>query len=90
MCVRVVLSRAVVVVPLRRRIEGCQPFQPTLVIFMQSSFVIVDEYAGRDVHRVDQAKAFLHSAGSDLGADILSDVYECSAPGHVESEVLGM
>src|SRR5688500_19487024 len=46
MRVAVVFAGAVVVVPLRAGIVGCQPLQPALVVFVQAAFIVVDEDAG--------------------------------------------
>jgi hypothetical protein len=43
------------VIPLRRRIERREFFQPLIIVTMQARLVVIDEHAGRDVHRVGQA-----------------------------------
>ena len=60
MSVRIVLI-AVMVVQTVGFLRG-QSFQPLLIILMQTALVIIDEYAGCDVHRVHQHQSFLDSA----------------------------
>jgi hypothetical protein len=76
-------------IPVGTRIERRQPFQPPLVVFVQPTFIVVDEHAGGDVHGVYQAETFTHTAGFDLVADLSCDVDKCSTLRHVELEVLG-
>ena len=68
--VGIVFAGAVVVVPLRRRIERRQLFQPLVVVAVQPRLVVVDEHAGGDVHRVDQHQAVLHAAFGDQPLDV--------------------
>ena len=52
--VGVVFAGAVVPIGGSRLVRG-KFFQPDFVIVMQPAFIIVDEYGGGDMHRVDQA-----------------------------------
>src|SRR5213594_3844097 len=61
-CVTVVLPRAVVVVALGAWIVRGERLEPARVILVQTRRVVVDEDAGGDVHRVDEAETFLHAA----------------------------
>jgi hypothetical protein len=63
--VGVVLAGAVVGVALGRSVEGSELLQPLLVVLVQSRFVVVDEHAGRDVHRVAQHQALADAAFAD-------------------------
>ena len=88
--VGVVLARSVVMIPVRAGIERRQPFQPPLVVFVEPTFIVVDEHARGDVHCIHEAETFLHTAGSHFVAYFLCDVDERSPLRYVELEVLGM
>src|SRR5688572_1356270 len=72
--VGVVLAGAIVLVPLWRWIEWRESLQPFFIIGMQARLIIVDEYAGRDVHGVHQAQPFANAAAPHcvrhLGRDV--------------------
>src|SRR5579871_4622305 len=73
MGVRIVLSRAIMPV------LGCRGvwrelFQPDIVVLKQAALRVVDEDRSGDVHRVHEAKAFLHPAFLDEFLDGIRDV----------------
>jgi hypothetical protein len=83
--VRIVLARAVVLVP-GSGLVWCNAFQPFLVVPVQSALVIIDENRGCDVHGVDQAQAFLNSAFAQRLFNLCRNVQETSAGRDVEDE----
>lgn len=54
-------------------------FKPFFVIIQQAVLGIIDKYGRRDVHGVDQAKSFLHSAFGDQPLNDVRDIYETPA-----------
>jgi len=60
--------------------------QPLFKIGVQSAFVVVDEDAGRDVHGIDQTKAFLDPAGAETFFNLWRDVDQAAARGDFEPE----
>ena len=86
MRVRIVLSRTVMLI-LRGGSMRREPFKPNLVIVQQSVFRIIDENGSSDVHRVDQAKAFLHTALADQLLYTVSDINESPAIGDFEPKM---
>src|SRR5688572_15102580 len=87
--VGVVLSRAVVAIALRRRVEGRQRLEPPRVVLVQPRLVVVDEDAGRDVHGVDQHDPLRDAAAAHRRLDLGGDVAEGHPGRDLESEVLG-
>jgi hypothetical protein len=53
----------------------------------QAVLGVVDEYAGGDVHRIDEAQSFLHAALSDERRDGVGDVYESAPAGHFKPKL---
>jgi len=66
-CICIVFARAIVVIPLGRRIKGSQFFEPLVVIMMQPWLVVVDEDRGGYVHCVPQTHCVTHWLLSCLG-----------------------
>src|SRR4030095_4663767 len=66
---------------------GREFLQPDLEIVVQPAFIVVDENAGSDVHRVDQAQAFTDAAFTDGLRDIIGNVQELPALRHIEPEL---
>ena len=62
----------------------------SVVILVQARLIIVDEYAGRDVHGVAQKQPFLNAALTDDLLDLARDVDKVHPGRHVECQVLGM
>lgn len=63
-------------------------FQPNIVIVQQAFLGVIDEDRSRDVHRIDQAKSFLHTAAADQFLDGGGDIDEAAAVGDFEPELL--
>ncbi len=72
-CVGVVLAGLIVVIPVRRRVEGSQLFEPFFVIAMQSRLVVIDENAGCDVHRIYEYETVSNAAFVDESFDVFMD-----------------
>src|SRR5689334_21701084 len=72
--VRVVLAGAVVGVGGRARVVRGELLEPLREVLVEARLVVVDEDARRDVHRVDEAEAFLHPALVDRLLHVASDV----------------
>ena len=85
----IVLAGAVVGIPLRRCIEGCDLFEPLFVVLVQSGFVVVDKYACCDVHRVAQNETFTDSARPYDPLNFGRDVLKGHAGRQVKSQVFG-
>ena len=66
-----------------------QLFQPQIVIVMEPRFVVVDEYRGRDVHGVDQTKAFSHAATMDEFLDLGRDIDEPASIRYFKPKMFG-
>lgn len=81
--VGIVFSGAIVLI-LRHRLVWRQCFQPLLIILMQAGFVIVDEYGGGDVHRVDQHQPLGHAAFFQAPLDVRRNIDEGPAGGDLE------
>src|SRR5271167_850694 len=90
MRVAVVLAGAIVMVALGTRVVGRQPFEPSLVIFVQAGLVVVDENRRRDVHRIDEAKPLAHAAFLDRLLNLARDVHEVHPLRHFHSEIFRM
>ena len=60
--IAVILTCAIMMIGLWRRIIGSQFFQPSLVVFVQALLIIVDEHRCGYVHCVNQYKAILNAA----------------------------
>jgi len=87
--VGVVLTRAVVLVLARGRVRG-QFLQPLLIVVVQPPLVVVDEHAGRNVHRIYQHKSLLHAAFPYSLFHLAGDVDQFAALASVESKVFGV
>src|SRR6266487_5050844 len=74
--VPVILAGAIVVVALGTRIVRGEPLQPAFVILVQSWLVVIDENAGSDVHRIDEAEALAYATGLHRSGDFRRDVDE--------------
>ena len=57
---------------------------------MQAALVVVDENAGRDVHRVDKAKTFADAAFSEAFFQFTGDVDEAPPGGDFKPEFLAI
>jgi hypothetical protein len=55
---------------------------------MQPALIVVDEDAGRDVHRVDEHESLADTAGRQGLLDLWRDVDEAAPCGHVEPQLL--
>jgi hypothetical protein len=60
MGIRVVLTHVMPV--LGHGFMGSQFLQPDLIVVMQAGFIVINENRGRDVHGIDEDKAFLDVA----------------------------
>ena len=80
-----VVLRAVVCV-LAVGLLRCELLQPALEICMQPGLVVVDEHAGRDVHRVHEAQTLFDRALAQALLDLRGDVDEAAAGRHLEPE----
>ena len=87
--VGVVLAGPVMGVTLRRRVERREPLEPPLVILVKPRLIIVDEYAGGDVHRIDETKTFSDAGASDKLLDLGRDLEERHPGREVEGEIFG-
>ncbi len=87
MRVRIVLACPVVSIPVRA--ERSKPFQPVGKVLVKAGFVIVDKYAGGDVHGIYEAQTFPDAALCHNFGDIRSYVDECQPVRSIESQVLG-
>lgn len=67
-----------------------QFFQPGFVILMEAAFIVVDEYAGGDVHRIDQTEAFLNATFVQAFLDQGSDMNDLAAAGCIEPKLLAI
>ena len=85
--VGVILAGAVVVVGGHGLVRG-ELFEPLVVVAVQPALVVVDEDAGGDVHRVDQAQSFADATLAQAFVDLGGDVDEGAARGDVEPEFL--
>ena len=54
---------------------------------MKTRFVVVDEYRSRDVHGVDQTKAFSHAATMDELLDLRRDIDEPASIRYVKPKM---
>jgi len=61
MRIAVVLAGAVMAV-VSNRFVRCQLLEPVFVILMQAGFIVIDEYAAGNVHRIHEYKALLDLA----------------------------
>ncbi len=58
---------------------GAICFQPLFAIVMEARLIIVDKHRGRDVHCVDQTKAFGHAAPTNEFLNFWYDVNESTS-----------
>ena len=86
MGVTVVLARAIVLVTTDRFMRG-KIFKPALVVFMQSSLVVVYEDTRGNVHCIDQAQSVLDSALSYCLLYLWRYVNEVHSGRDIESQV---
>ena len=56
---------------------------------MKAWFVVVDEYRSRDVHGVDQAKAFADTTLANEFLNLWRDVNESASARYFKPEMLG-
>ena len=70
--------------------KGRQLLQPDAEIVVQAAFVVVDEHAGRDVHRVAKHQALLNAALADRRFDLRRDVHEGHLRGNVQGQIFGV
>lgn len=89
MRVRIILARVVVPV-VRVRFFRRELFEPRPEIAVQSGFMIVDEDARRDVHRINEAKSFLNPALPQGRLDLIGDIDEPAAGGVFKPKFLTM
>ncbi len=61
MRVRIVLPGVIVPILLDGLMRR-QSFQEVVVVLQEAGFIVVDIYAGADVHRIDEAEPFLNAA----------------------------
>lgn len=71
----IVFARSIVQVTSPSRVssgvEWHQLFQPTIVVLVETAFIVVDEDRRRDVHGVDEAKPFLNTTFCDQVFDVV-------------------
>jgi hypothetical protein len=79
-----------IVIVLACRFVRRQGFEPSFVVTMQSSFIIVDKHRCRDVHGIDEAEAFLDFAFTERELYFGCDVDECTACGDVKPQLLAI
>ena len=60
--------------------------KPLFEIGMETTFVVIDEDAGRDVHGVDQTQSFFDAAGAEAFFNLWRDVDQAAARGDFEPE----
>ena len=84
MGVGVVLARAVVLIALRRRIERRELLEPFFVVGMQPRLIIVNEDAGRNVHRIHKAQSVANAASLYRLLNVGRNVHEVHAGRNVE------
>jgi hypothetical protein len=53
---------------------------------VESTFVIIDEHTGRDVHGVDQTQSFFDAAGAEATVNLRRDIEQPAARGDLEPE----
>ena len=80
-----VVLRAIVTVLAVRFFRG-ELFQPFFEIGVESTFVVIDEDAGRDVHGIDQTQSFFDAAGAEATVNLRRDVEQPAARGDLEPE----
>lgn len=86
--VGIVLTGPVMGISGRRGVEGRKLLQPATKVFVQSRLVVVNKYRRRNVHRVDQAEAFLYAAFANRRLDLRRDVHEIHPLGDIERQIL--
>ncbi len=73
----------------RGRCVWRQFFQPNLIIMVKPALVIVDEDRSSDVHGVDEAKAFGHTAPANEFLDLRCDVDKPPSIRYLEPKMFG-
>ena len=84
-CIGIILAGPVVAIARDRLVRG-QFFEPDLIVVVQATLIVIDEYRCRDVHGVDQHQPFLHTAVPEAGFDIRRDVDELAPAVDVEPQ----
>jgi hypothetical protein len=82
--VRICIVLAHVVTVVRNRFVRGQPFEPNVVVMVQSRLVVIDEDGGGDVHGIDQAEAFFYAALPQTLVDLRRNVDKGPSGGDFE------
>ena len=69
---------------------GGELFQPLFKIPVKARFIVVDEDAGRNVHRIDEAESLADAALAHAGFDLCGYVHKRAPPGNFEPEFLSV
>ena len=72
------------------RFVGGDFLQPDLIVVMQTGFVIVDKYRGRDVHGVDQHQALFNTAFVQALVYFGGDIDESPSGGHFKPQLFAV
>jgi hypothetical protein len=67
-----------------------EPFEPRVVIGVQSPLVVIDEHRCGDAHGVDQYEAFSNAAFFQGGLDLRGNVEKRPAPRRLELKFLAI
>ena len=86
MCVSVVFAGPIVTIARGRRVRR-EFFQPKLVIVMEPRLIVIDEDRSRNVHGVDQTKAFGHAASVNKFLDLRRDIDEPASIRYLEPKM---
>lgn len=72
------------------RLFRCQVFEPLFEVSMQTAFIVINENAGGDVHRIDEAKPFRNFAFDEAFFHLAGDVAKHATAGYVEPKFLAI
>jgi hypothetical protein len=83
MRVAVILTGAIVMIPFGTGIVWREPLEPSLVVFMQSRLIVIDEYRGGNMHGVYQAQPLADATVLYRLLDVVGEIHEAHPLGNL-------